>query len=162
MAFDRTDPIRVGSTLYGEKRRQALDHLASLSAEVRDLDRQLTALSRRRRHVAAAARTHRRILWPNFAKRGRQPAPDGTERLPPAPHGAVVLWGRRLRAACRALLGAAGEHLELPELHALLHAQGYLIRSDHPVKALSDAMAYEVEQGRIRRVSRGTYQLLAA
>ena len=61
-----------------------------------------------------------------------------------------------MRASCVALLGGAGE-LSLSELHVLLHLSGFRVDSSQAVKALSDAMAYECEQGRAVRVARGVY-----
>lgn len=160
MPNHRTDPIRVMSVLLGDKRRTALAELEHANQALRDLDRELVALRRQRRQIAATISTQRRRLWPNYSKRGRQPAPDGSEQLPPARHDAQRLWGRRLRAACRAILAAVNGPVVLTELHAMLHDRGILIRSRHVVKALSDAMSYEVELGRVRRTARGIYQLL--
>ena len=50
--------------------------------------------------------------------------------------------------------------LELIELHALLHHGGYYIQGSAPVKALSEAMRYEVSLSRVNRVERGIYQLV--
>lgn len=82
--------------------------------------------------------------------------PGGTIRLPPLSERPTPLWGRRLRSVCLALLRRAGP-LILPEIHALLHHHGYRIDSSNPVKTLSDALAYEVEQGRAVRLERGVY-----
>lgn len=156
----RTDPIRTTSFLLGAKRHHEKARLDEAVHQLREVDEELAALRRRRHAIATAVREHRRRLWPTDTWRGRKPAEDGSERLPPAPHDSRRLWGRRLRAACRAILAAFRGPLDLPQLHAMLHDRGVLIRSSHPVKALSDAMAYEVELGRARRVSRGVYQLL--
>lgn len=161
MSYNRVDPIRVHGVALGAKRDRLLDYLSSATDELREIDRQLDDLARQRRQVAAHIHQARHSLWPNRSKRGRKPAPDGTERLKPAPAGAIALWGRRLRAACRAILSTHDGALDLPELHARLHDRGNVVKSLHPVKALADAMAYEVEIGRARRVERGVYQLLA-
>lgn len=153
----RTDPIRL---VLGKQREQALAQLEEAKSNLANLDRELTELRRRRQEAAATVRSHHDRLWPNYSKRGRQPAPDGSERLPPAGHEATRLWGRRLRAACRTVLEAAARPLELIELHAMLHDRGQLVHSRHAVKALSDAMSYELELGRVRRIRRGVYQLL--
>ncbi|QXC60384.1 hypothetical protein KSP35_18950 [Aquihabitans sp. G128] len=49
--------------------------------------------------------------------------------------------------------------LPLRSLHTWLHHYGYVIPHAHPVKALADAMGWEVEQGRVERVARGTYAI---
>lgn len=162
MTNRRVDPIRVTSTVYGAKRQHVHAQLDQARADIRHVDQELAALRRRRRDLAATIRAHRTRLWPTAAWRGRQPGPDGSEQLPPAPHDAPRLWGRRLRAQCRAILAAVRGPLELPQLHAMLHDHGFLIRSRHVVKALSDAMSYEVENGRARRIARGTYELLGS
>jgi hypothetical protein len=156
---DRVDPIRVHAFVLGEKRRRLLAERDRSVAALAALDRRLVALSRERRRLVRVLRGQRRVLFPDYAKRGRQPSPDGEERLPPVAADATRLWGRRLRAACRAVLAAARAPVALGDLHAVLHDQGYAVHSGHVVKALADAMAYEVESGRARRVGRGVYEL---
>lgn len=155
----RTDPIRIHSFALGPKRQRLLAEIERAAQELRQLDHELQALRRRRRDLTATMRAHRRRLWPVHARPGRQPAPDGAERLPPLPHDARPLWGRRLRAMCRSILAAIGGPVELTELHAALHDRGYSVRSAHVVKALADAMGYEVELGHARRVRRGVYEI---
>lgn len=87
---------------------------------------------------------------------GRRPPDIDCAPLPPAPEGAPALSGRDLRSTCLSILRHHGA-LTLPELHGLLHRYGYLIAARRPVAALSDAMAYEVERGRARRLERGRY-----
>lgn len=154
------DPIRQETPLFGRKRREALDAYHQTAAQLRSLDAQLIALSHRRQQLFDTLRAQHQRLWTNLAKRGRQPMPDGSEALPPVPHDAKKLWGRRLRSVCLALLRAHAAPLTLVELHALLHRRGFLVDSAHPVKALADAMGYETIEGRTRRVSRGTYELV--
>ena len=86
------------------------------------------------------------------------PAP-GCRPLPAAPgHRRVAepsvgeTCGSRASRSC-----AATARSRSPDLHALLHRYGYLIGAARPVTALSDAMAYEVEHGRARRIDRGIY-----
>ena len=75
---------------------------------------------------------------------------------PRPPKGRRRISGRDLRIACLTILRRHGA-LKLPDLHALLHRYGYLIGAARPVTALSDAMAYETEHGRARRIDRGIY-----
>ena len=75
---------------------------------------------------------------------------------PRPPKGRRAISGRDLRIACLTILRRHGA-LKLPDLHALLHRYGYLIGAARPVTALSDAMAYETEHGRARRIDRGIY-----
>ena len=79
--------------------------------------------------------------------------------MPPVGPNATRLVGRPLRSACLALFRRYGQ-LRLDQLHTLIHLHGYLIASDHPVKALADAMAYELRKGRLRRPARGVYELV--
>jgi hypothetical protein len=151
------DPIRLHASLRPGRWRDLAKECADLRAEMDELDHQLDALSRRRREAARRLRIARRELFPNLTRRGRCPLPDGTPALPPVPPGAVGLWGRQLRARCREILDVGGHVLELRDLHALLHRRGFYVDSSHPVKALADAMRYEVGVGRLRRVRRGVY-----
>ena len=155
----RTDPFREEGPVFGAKRRQIEDECAVLKDELSELDQQLHALALRRQEAARQLRQRRRRLWPNLGKRARAPLGDGRRALPPIARDAVGLWGRRLRASCRTLLRDAGRALSLTELHAMLHRQGYTIASRDPVKALADAMRYEVGEGRAERPSRGVYAL---
>ena len=159
---DRVDPLREEGPVYGAKRAAVQARCQTLSTSIADLDRQLDEIAAQRRRLSRELRQHRRRLWPNLAKRGRQPAPDGTEQLPPIRHGATYLWGRRLRAACLAILSRLGPGpVTLAELHVLLHRHHFAVASRHPVKALADALGYETEQGRTQRAGRGLYQATA-
>ena len=89
--------------------------------------------------------------------KGRRPPDVDRSPLPPATEGSQAISGRDLRITCLTILRRHGA-LCLPELHGLLHRYGYLIAATRPVTALSDAMAYEVEHGRARRVERGVYE----
>jgi hypothetical protein len=60
---------------------------------------------------------------------------------------------------CLAILSALGPQA-LPDLHAMLHRAGFAVANDLPVKALADALGYEADGGRARRVSRGVYALM--
>ncbi|MGD9750201.1 MAG: hypothetical protein AB7W59_04300 [Acidimicrobiia bacterium] len=153
----RTDPIAHPIPIAGAKRRAVQQRCERLTSDIADLDRQLFELSRQRRSMARELKQQRRRLWPNLSRRGRRPGPDGANQLPPLPADAHRLWGRRLRATCRAILSRLGT-ATLPELHAMLHRLGYAIASGNPVKALADALGYETDNDRLQRPQRGTYR----
>ena len=157
--LNRVDPMVGEGMPYGERRRAIVAHCAQLAEELDLVDRQLAELSRRRRDLALELAHQRNRLLPTLRRRGRQPAADGSAQLPPVAARATPLWGRRLRSVCLALLRGAGT-LALPELHALLHRHGYRIARREHVKVLADAMGYEVDQGRVRRVNRGVYECI--
>lgn len=160
MSSFRVDPLRGDGPLYGDRRRAAVAACGEIADAIAAIDKQLAALDVERRALRQKLRVLHRRIAPNLAKRaGRAPAPDGTEQLPPVRHDAIALWGRRLRSVCLALLRGRGA-MPLTELHALLHRHGYVIANRAHVKALADALAYEVDQGRVRRVARGVYQLV--
>lgn len=155
----RFDPIVQDRPLFGAMREEALALAADLRRQISDVDNELVSLSARRGSLtkdlaAVVARLTAHIRH----RRGRMPAPDGSEQLPAVTHDATPLWGRRLRSVCLAILRRAGR-LTLPEIHALLHRHGHVIESDTSVKVLADALGYEVERGRARRVSRGVYEV---
>jgi len=45
----------------------------------------------------------------------------------------------------------------LTEIRRALHLSGYALASGQPVKQLGDALRYEEQLGRVRRVERATY-----
>jgi hypothetical protein len=69
-----------------------------------------------------------------------------------------LLVGRPLRRAILGALDEAGRPLTLTEIHRSLHLLGYRLRSNNAVKQLGDALRYEEQLGRVRRVARGTYE----
>ena len=159
-SFDRTriDPIRHFGLPLGRRRQELTEQCAQLEAELGALEVEMAEQAGRHARLRQTLEQLRRTLFPNFGhRRGRGPGPSGQEQLPPLDHRAIPLWGRRLRSICTALLRASGA-LPLPALHALLHRHGYEVAGAHPVKCLADALAYEVEQGRARRVRRGVYE----
>jgi hypothetical protein len=158
--FRTVDPIRQEMPVFGRHRQQALVRYEATLTDLRELDAQLDALAAERRRLAESLRDQHRRLWTNLSRRGRKPLPDGTESLPPVRHDARPLWGRRLRSVCLALLRSHAAPLLLVDLHALLHRRGFVVNSAHPVKALADALGYEALSGRVRRVARGTYELV--
>ena len=94
---------------------------SELMMELADADRELHALATRRIEVIGRLDELRDELWPRSGHRaGRQP-PDAEEiPLPPVLPEAIEVWGRGLRACCRAILRQHGR-LPLRSLHALLH-----------------------------------------
>ena len=123
------------------------------------VDAELDRLSAERVALLEELEAVRDTLWPAMPhwKCRRPPALDRPP-LPPAPVGATPARAGDLRTLCLVLLGRNGP-LALPDLHALLHRYGHVIHGDHPVKALADAMRYEVLKGRAVRVARGVYDL---
>jgi hypothetical protein len=121
------------------------------------IDERLEKLSAERRSIVDALSELREELYPPVPwAHGRRPPDIDRSPLPPAPAGAQTIGGRDLRVTCLTILRRHGA-TSLPELHGLLHRYGYLVGARRPVTALSDAMAYEVERGRARRVERGIY-----
>ena len=132
--------------------RDALVH------RLRQIDEQLVQVSDERRAIVDALAELREQLYPPVPwAKGRRPPDVDRSPLPPATEGSQAISGRDLRITCLTILRRHGT-LCLPELHGLLHRYGYLIAATRPVTALSDAMAYEVEHGRARRVERGVYR----
>ncbi len=158
MPDPRVDPIRMRPRAFGLLRRALEEEHATLLGDIAALDDQVDALRRRRHDAVRRCREITATLAPAYRRSGRRPGDDGLEQLPPAAPNAVALYGARLRSTCRELLRERGE-LELRALHELLHLRGYLVGGETPVRALADALAYEVRRGRVRRVRRGTYAL---
>lgn len=151
------DPIRKRNPIHGARRARAVAACDELLDEIETVDEQLALWAAHRRRLVAKLQEHRELILPKLIKlSGRRVMADGNVYLVPVPDNVPALWGRRLRASCMKLLMASGT-LTLTELHVLLHQHGLRIDSAHPVKALADAMAYECEQGRARRVARGVY-----
>ena len=132
------------------RRQRAVDALDAL-------DRESVDWMRRKRLADDEALAVHELLWPAI--------PDGWARRPPRPDEAPLppesadarpLFGRHLRRVCLSLLHQHGE-LALRDLHLLLILHGYTLTGSAPVKALSDALGYEREQGRAVRVRRGVY-----
>jgi hypothetical protein len=122
-------------------------------------DRELLEIVERRRATTRRLAELTDRLWPMvFRVAGRRPPPPEQLPLPPISVGAQYLMGRPLRSVCLTLLGRHGA-CELAELHRLLHLYGFQMASDHPVKCLADAMAYETEKKRAIRIGRGRYTL---
>lgn len=159
MPRDRADDQYEARPLAGAERARVVANCDRLQGEILDLDLQAQELVRKRREAVAELRANRRRLWAVRAKWGRQPAQEGGIVLPPVAADAHWLAGRRLRMACRILLSLAGTALSLVELHVLLHRHHFAVAGRQPVKVLADALGYDVDGGRCRRVRRGVYDL---
>ena len=123
-----------------------------------DHDQHAVEWAETRREILDQIQQTHDLLWDLDCFRGRQPARPGEPPLPPTSDDPIYLKGRRLRTACLALLRAHGRR-SLPELHTLIHLHGYAVSSRAPTKALADAMALEVRQGRVLRPKRGHYEV---
>jgi len=145
------------SPVIAEARRQA----AQLEQELAECDAELARVANQRRQTAIRLyevyeRAMSRIPW----QRSRRPVFYRTHRdIAPVTSQPNLLWGRVFRAACLDIIELLGRPATLSELHHHLHLRGLQIASDTPVKALADAMAYEVRAGRAIRVERGVYGL---
>lgn len=155
----RVDPIRSAASMTPNRRDVLQLERTRLLEQLDEVDTQIGTLSTRRAQLVERLADLRDRLWPvALHRRGRRPGTLGENDLPPVVASPTWLSGRRLRSVCLCLLRRA-VRLTLRQLHALLHAHGYGIDSAHAVKTLSDALAYEVECGRARRVGRGEYQI---
>lgn len=133
---------------------------AELVAELNALDVFAIDWFVRRRALLDEALALHEELWPIVpGGTSRRPPRPSARWMPPLPPDARPLEGYGLRLVCQELLARFGD-LALPELHALLHLYGYEIVARLPVKALADAMRYEVLEGRAERVQRGVYRTL--
>jgi len=135
-----------------------------LVARATELDRQQQALAVELAEVRTALAEIRVVLWPrvehkDFVRGFRHTRVKGPPPIPPESPNALVLWGRHLRSAVLAILARNNRPMKLVEIHRDLHLSGYSMKTRFPVKCLADALAYETENARARRVGRGTYVL---
>ncbi|MSX32744.1 MAG: hypothetical protein F2782_04500, partial [Actinobacteria bacterium] len=91
--------------------------------------------------------------------RGRRPRIPGPAPIGPPADPAIHAWGKHLRFAALAVLAREQRPLTLPEIHRALHANGYRLHHVGSVKQLADALGYEHDIGRARRVARGIYEI---
>ena len=156
MSTDRVEPIRRRFA-FGARRVELEAEKARLLQAIAGIDGRVDALRAERRTHAARCHEIDATLAPILFAHGRRPTWDGRAALPPADADAEGLYGRRLRATCRALLEEHGR-LSLLQLHELLHLRGFVVSHQRPVQALASALAYETALGRVRRVARGVYE----
>ncbi|MGE0879368.1 MAG: hypothetical protein AB7L13_16925 [Acidimicrobiia bacterium] len=125
--------------------------------ELVDIDVDLAERANQRREHLAAMNAAHYELWPTVpGVWGRRPRRPGEPPLAPIATSPDPVNGARLRYVCRCIVHRFGE-VTLPDLHSLVHLYGYVIASNHPTKALADAMGEEADTGRLVRVRRGTY-----
>lgn len=159
--WSKDDPYRTTrhSAGIGPFERRMLDEQrARIVEELHELDDEsIRWMKRRRFALYGALHVHER-LWPSCpAGRARRPPRPDQAPMPPVDIDARPLRGINLRVVA---LGLLQQHrqLTLREMHALLHLSGYVIASPTPVKALADALGYEVTTRRATRVRRATYR----
>ena len=129
----------------------------ALLAELRSGDEAIAPWAARRRQILGRLDETRDRLWPPARYEHGYRPPQVDQRYHPAISGAAVpIRSSELRRVCVALLGRHGP-CSLRDLHTLLIVYGYEIDHRHPVKALGNALAYEVVAGRATRERRAVY-----
>jgi hypothetical protein len=149
----RLQPFRDRPTLLGRR-----DELITAAIEV-DAHQQRLAI--RMAGVRSELRALREVLWPAAPGRTfrnvRRPRVGGPAPIPPPARNAIPVRGADLRLAALGVLVRAHAPMTLPEIHRGLHLTGFRISGGGVVKRLGDALGYEHERGRARRIARGTY-----
>jgi hypothetical protein len=147
-------PIRDRAWLF-QRQDELTAEMEAVDAEQRQLGQKFFELRRELKAV-------HELLWPPTPgydhRKTARPELPGPAPIPPPPPDATLLRGRALRRAALAALGRAGVPQALPDIHRALHLAGQRLTSDQPVKQLADALRYEEQKGRVRRVARGTYE----
>jgi hypothetical protein len=166
----RPRPTTTGRRLGPNRRHSRLGHLTRLNLQVRrdalhadlaTLDRELASMTAARIAMLDELDTLRERLWPiEPRQKGRRPPAHDQLPLAAIAADARPLWGHALRRFAVGLLDRHGA-TSLRDLHDLIHRYGYCIDSATPVKALGDALGYEADAGRARRVRRGVYESVA-
>lgn len=129
----------------------------ALLAELRSGDEAIAAWAARRRAILQRLGESRDILWPPARYLHGHRPPQVDQRYHPAIAGrAQPLRASDLRRVCLGLLERHGP-CSLRDIHTLLIVYGYVIDHRHPVKALGNALAYEVVIGRATRERRAVY-----
>jgi hypothetical protein len=146
---------------FGKRRDALLERRSELISESERLHAAQFELAHRMALVRAELVALRARLWPREPGRlwrtHRRPRIGGPAPIPPTTRHATPLCGRHLRYAALGVLLRARRPLGLPEIHAALHLAGYRLSGARPVKQLADALGYEHDNGRARRVMRGVY-----
>ena len=145
-------------TLNPRYRAELYQRLTDLAQLLHEHDRAAVMWAEQRRRIFDEMQRTHDLLWDIDCFNGRQPPRPGEPPLPPTSEDPIYLYGRRLRTTCLAILARHGRQ-SLPELHTLVHLYGYAVANKSPGKALADAMAMEVREGRARRPERGHYEV---
>ncbi len=144
-------------------RQATLDRRQELISVATSVDAQQQRLAVQMSAVRNELLALRERLWPaapgHAFRNVRRPRIGGPAPIPPPTRDAIPVRGADLRYAALGVLVRAGTPLTLPEVHRALHLTGYRIAGARAVKQLGDAMAYEHNQGRVRRIARGTYAI---
>jgi hypothetical protein len=145
---------------FGATRHELMRRYAELIAALCEHDLAAIVWAETRVGIIKELAAIENILWPPLDpyRARRAPSPDSLRVPDPAP-GAITTSGVHLRRICREILHRHGPQ-SLVELHRLLHLYGYVIAARAQAKALADALAYEVERKRARRVKRGVYEAI--
>jgi hypothetical protein len=141
LLLERERELAVAATAVEDEQRRLAAHYAELRRELVQIHELLWAPDRDGPY-----------------RKTRRPNVPGPGPIPPPVPNAESLYGRDLRRAVLRSLTDAGRSLTLTEIHRALHLAGHRLASEHPVKRLGDALAYEERKGRVRRVARGTYE----
>ncbi len=145
----------------GRRREELLARRQELVAEAEELNASQLRLAQHMALVRAELVALRARLWPKQPGHlwywHRRPRVGGPAPIPPPARHATALSGRHLRYAALGVLVRAQRPLGLTEIHAALHLAGYRLSGPHPVKQLADALGYEHDNGRARRIMRGVY-----
>jgi hypothetical protein len=172
LVFQRARPATRGVRPQAPRRYEPLwadpERRDAQRARRAELVERAEQVCRRQRELAcelAEIRTElaesRALMWPRLDRhlvRGfRHTFDRGPAPIPPAAPNAIPLRGAQLRYAALAVLLDAGEPLTLTEIHRALLLRGYRLAGRQPVQQLADALGYEHDCGRARRVERGTY-----
>ena len=137
---------------------------AEVAAELVVVDEQQRRLAVRYAELRDELESLHAVLWPTTPgyehRKTRRPPLPGPTHVPPPRPDAVPVRGRALRRAVLQILRNARAPIRLGDVHRMLHLTGHRLTSENPVKQLADALAYEERKGRVRRVARGTYELV--
>lgn len=129
-----------------------------------ELDAAQRALAGELAEVRSQLAELRIVMWPRVDPKDivhgfRRTYRGGPPPIPPVAPSAHPLHGKHLRSTALAILARNRRPMTLVEIHRELHLNGYAIASRQPVQRLADALGYEIEKGRARRVERGIYAL---
>ncbi|HEY7136153.1 MAG TPA: hypothetical protein VIB48_13900 [Acidimicrobiia bacterium] len=154
---------RLSQRRRPSRRDEMIARRTVLITEAEHIDTQYQQLAQRMTIIRGELTRLRDAIWPALLGRGwrgfRRPRIGGPEPVGRAASPAYPLRGRELRFAALGVLVRAGRPLTLPEIHRALHVAGYEVAGQRPVKDLADALGYEHDHGRARRVRRGVYEV---